>query len=289
MTTPGGPLFERVPKYKKPDYPPILTKKDWDKKKGVFAKFFSGKTGIGEQCLKVEKLHAAVKWNRLEMNEALRNNGFESWKSDDFTTANYKKLMDLARGEATGSMKTLSTELYKLRDLCKAAEKKFRADKKIPKASADHVKNMADVADKLGVAVNQHSVGDYLKRVDDALHGWLKDAVYKNMIDSKSTVPPELTKAFKSLSDTPTAKNLHAQSQSVIRRLNQAIGNMGKFGDRGWGAKNPAYASQFKVLEPYARGGGIAPDSASPDEINKIVAKIKVETDKALTLLAAFK
>jgi hypothetical protein len=46
--------------------PPILTKSNWDKQKGIIAKIGVGKTGIGEQMEVVKKTFTVVNWHLLD-------------------------------------------------------------------------------------------------------------------------------------------------------------------------------------------------------------------------------
>ena len=52
--------------FKRPDYPAILTKTNWDKNKGVVAKM-AGATGVGDALSKLEAAYKAVDWKKFEI------------------------------------------------------------------------------------------------------------------------------------------------------------------------------------------------------------------------------
>src|SRR4029079_1154109 len=80
----------------KPDYPQILTPKDWEKKKGAVAKLALGRTDIGAECDKLMKAYAKVPWTQFDLREQIGKK-LGSWGGEgggaNFTMANWNKLL----------------------------------------------------------------------------------------------------------------------------------------------------------------------------------------------------
>jgi hypothetical protein len=273
--------------FTRPAIPPILTRADWDKKKGVFAKM-SGKTGIGEECAKVAQLYKDVKWDRFDL-PARRTTVMKNWRDDTFTKGNWDKLLNEAKNETLTSLAKLSTELYKLRDLCLATEKKFKASKTIPKSSTEHVKKMADAADKLGVQLNKNSMGGVLKGMNDDFTDWMGKAIIGDCRKAAATVPRDLANLMRDLRADPTPKNLNGPGRTDLRRVTQAVGNIAKLGERGFVPPVNGSRELFKQLTPYADPNEIVPSKAGRDEVLATLDKIEPIFRKSLAALAGAK
>ena len=272
--------------FTKPDYPLILTRKDWDKKKGVIAKM-AGKTGIGEQCDKVFALYKAVHWDRLDLVER-RRTVLQNWRDDSFTKANWEKLLKEAMAEVTGSMTKLSMELYKLRDLCTKAAADFKKSKTIPSSSTQHVLTMAKTADHLGVALNKNSMGGVLKSMNQEFLDEVKKKFIDPMWPGIRTYAKQHANLMAEIKRAPTPNKLNGEGRTGIRDLTTGLGNIAKLGERGWGPKNDAARTLCTQLTPWANSqGGLVDSGASAQDVLAEVAKIEPIFNRALQLVAA--
>ena len=136
--------------WERPQYPDMLTKVYWDKKKSVLAKM-AGATGIGEEMLKVKRLYDAVGWDKIEIGKNLP-------KGNSFTKSAWALQRDQAFSEIGGSLTKFSQGLFALRKLCEETEKDFQKKKTIPKSDVKLVQDIAQTADQLGVSMNKNSM-----------------------------------------------------------------------------------------------------------------------------------
>jgi len=130
-----------------PKYPTILREKDWNKKKGVLAKVLKGKTGISEQLKATEKAFD-------EVQPAYFSDAWVDTSTKDSCTKALKALSE----QFSGPVKSLCNELLKLKELASKKEAEFKKNPLIPKASREHVGEIADAAQELSDAVRQHVV-----------------------------------------------------------------------------------------------------------------------------------
>ena len=133
-----------MPEFTKPEYPKILTKKDWDKNKGVIAKMH-GETGIGAKMEAVQKLYDDVDWDAINMTGKRKN---WTW-GQDISQPNWDKVYNAAKAEVAGNLAKVSKALYELRDLAQEAQAKFKKSKTIPASSTKHVGEIATTADRV--------------------------------------------------------------------------------------------------------------------------------------------
>jgi hypothetical protein len=272
--------------FTKPAYPLILTRKDWDKKKGVIAKM-AGKTGIGEQCDKVFALYNAVHWDRLDLVER-RRTVLQNWKDDSYTKANWEKLVKEAMAEVTGNMAKLSAELYKLRDLCTKAAANFKKLKAIPSSSTQHVLTMAKTADHLGVQLNKNSMGGVLSAMNKEFLDEVKTKFIDPMWPGIRTYAKQHANLMAEIKRTPTPNKLNGDGRTGIRDLTTGLGNIAKLGERGWGPKNDSARTLCTQLTPWANSqSGLVEPGASAQDVLAEVAKIEPIFNRALQLVAA--
>lgn len=124
-----------------PNYPDTL-KIDWDAKKGTLAKA-AGETGVG----------AAMKHLRTTFDQT------EWLKLSAATTYGSEAEIDQAIKDckaAFAKIEPIKAAAYKLRDAAKAAATKFKANKLIPKASAELALSISTAADHFGVALKSY-------------------------------------------------------------------------------------------------------------------------------------
>ncbi len=236
--------------FPKPEYPKILTRKDWDKNKGVIAKL-AGETGLGAKMDDVQKLFDAVDWDALNLTKRR-----EDWRWGGSGTLismdSWNKIFSEAKAEVAGNLAKVSKALYELRDLAKDVQAKFKKSKTIPSSSAKHVGEIAAAADVLGVRLNKNSMSDVLTKMTDEF----LDFVRKNFLD---VFPTGLKKylarhvnVMSELRADPTPKNFNSACQGMCRDYTTALGNIAKSHDKGFQIKNgPAAQKLFDALTPY--------------------------------------
>lgn len=111
-----------------PKYPEILTDRNWQKNKGLFAKA-AGETGVGAQMKVVQKKFGEINWEMFDVRTALKGGA----SADQASLA-----LSTARGAYEKRVKPLVAEIDKLYKQAEDAEKKFRAAKTIPKSASEH-------------------------------------------------------------------------------------------------------------------------------------------------------
>ena len=126
-----------------PKYPDILTDRNWQKNKGLFAKA-AGETGVGAQMKIVEKKFGEIKWEQFDVRTALKGGA----NADEANLA-----LSTARGAYEKRVKPLVVEIDKLYKKAEDAEKKFRASKAIPKSAGDHAGKVKAAAKLLSAQV----------------------------------------------------------------------------------------------------------------------------------------
>jgi hypothetical protein len=232
--------------FPRPDYPTILTKKDWDKKKGVIAKMH-GETGIGDMMLACVGAFNDVDWDKLNLFKQRMD-----WKT--VTVKAWEAKVKDAASEMNGKLDKLVKKLYELRDLAKDVQAKFKKSKTIPKASADHVGDIATEADQLGVSLNKNSVGTLIQKMDEEYLEHCKTnfvdifpAGLKKYIQVHANTIEEVRKS-------PTLNNFETKAcGKLCRDMTTGLGNIAKSHDKGFKVKNgPAAQQLFDLMTPYA-------------------------------------
>lgn len=188
-----------------PNYPDILKEADWQKKKGTLAKA-AGETGVGAALKALWALQQTTDWTDLGVNTT-----YKSLNEVDEAIKRFKAAMS--------KIDKLKTEAYKVRDIAKAAAAKFKANKLIPKASADHATAVSVAADHYGVALRGYDptseFEEARKRVV-AREQIGRDQVKKSI----ATVEGGVTKVDK---DTVTYEEWHGFWSGPLRGLQAAV------------------------------------------------------------------
>jgi hypothetical protein len=237
-----------MPEFTKPEYPKILTKKDWDKEKGIIAKMH-GETGIGANMEAVQKLYDAVDWDKINMTG--QRKGW-TW-GQDISQPKWDKVYSDAKAEVLGSLAAVSKGLYELRDLAQETQDKFKKSKTIPSSSTKHVAEIAKTADQLGVKLNKNSMSSVLQKMDEEFHEY----VHKNFIDvfpagTKKYVAKH-AKVMDDLRASPTPANFSSACSGMMRDFTTGLGNIAKCHNKGFKVKNgPAAQKLFEAITPYA-------------------------------------
>jgi hypothetical protein len=274
--------------FTKPDIPEILTRRDWDKKKGVIAKM-AGPTGIGAQCDKVAAAYKAVKWEKFDL-PGRRATVLKNWRDDTFTRENWNKLLNEAGAEVQGNLAKLSQELYKLRDLCLKAAADFKKSRTIPSSSAQHVEKMAKAADMLGVRLNKNSMGGLLKSMNEEFLAEVKLKFIDPMWPGIRKYATQHSNLMAELRRNPNARALNENGRTACRDIQTGLGNIAKLGERGFGPKNPEAQRLFTQLSVWGNAPShLVDDNASAQVVLAELDKIEPVFKKALQFIASSK
>ena len=129
-----------------PAIPQILTKANWDKEKGVFAKM-AGKTGIGEAMQAVATAYGQVNWPTFDAKQQLQRVLMMS-------------VIDDARKAATteySKVEKLRVKVKELSDLAETTAGIFKKKPLIPSSSTKHVAKVATEADTFWIVLKGNS------------------------------------------------------------------------------------------------------------------------------------
>ncbi len=130
-----------------PPIPKSLTKAEWDKNKGVFAKM-AGETGVGAAMKDVDDAYKAVSWVKFDAIQALPG---------------AKLISVVEAGEKDAAKETTKVELLRtavkdLRDLTAKTEQTFKKSKTIPASSTKYVGKVSADADVFWITLKLNSV-----------------------------------------------------------------------------------------------------------------------------------
>jgi len=252
--------------FPKPEYPKILTRKDWDKNKGVFAKMH-GKTGIGEKMDAVQKLFDAVDWDAINLTK-LRA-GWK-WGGEGVTVSkpSWDKIFNAAKAEITGNLAKVCKELYDLRDLAKDVQAEFKKSKTIPSSSTKHVGEIATTADHLGVSLNKNSLSPILQKMEDEFLDDVQKNYTDHFIKGLKTSVAKHTKTLETVRADPTPANFsNIACAKMARDYTTNLGNIAKVHHKGFKIKNgPAAQKLFDILTPY---GNLQVDAKDEADVKK--------------------
>jgi hypothetical protein len=139
--------------YKFPAYPDILTDKNWQKNKGLFAKG-TGETGVGAAMDVAQRLHAGISNDRKKLNVA------ESMpQGSDLTRTKIDEvLQDVLDYYKANVENKLRPALQDIEKKANAAAATWDKAKTVPKSSAKHARAVAKAANDFMVALNKNSV-----------------------------------------------------------------------------------------------------------------------------------
>ncbi|GAA0567912.1 hypothetical protein [Caenispirillum bisanense] len=121
-------------------YPAILTNKDWQKKKGPFAKL-AGKTGVGESLNACEKAWQAVKWGV-----------FDTSKLKNKARSDIEGAWKVAQGEYKRSIEPLRKALQGVMATTDKTAAAFKKNKLIPSSATKAAQDISKAAERLLVA-----------------------------------------------------------------------------------------------------------------------------------------
>ncbi len=129
-----------------PPIPKSLTKAEWDRNKGVFAKM-AGETGVGAAMKDVDDAYKAVTWTKFDALAAMPG---------------VKLISVVEAGEKDATKETVKVELLRtavkeLRDLAAKTEQTFKKSKTIPASSAKYVGKVSADADLFWITLKLNS------------------------------------------------------------------------------------------------------------------------------------
>jgi len=263
----------------RPDYPVILTKTNWDKKKSILAKI-GGATGIGEELTKVKHLYDAVDWDKIEIGKHLP-------KGNDFTKKDWADQRDAAFREVAGNLTKFSQALYALRDLCRETKKDFEKSKTIPKSDVKLVHEMAETADHLGVSLNKNTLNPIIQeRWQDfqSAYDGMVESLQKNIKGAVAKAIPKI----KDMESEPNAQKFNSVITTAARDITQSIGNVPRFIKAGYtlGIDGAAAAELFKEMTGWANKTPYFDDVDVSEEVVKEEIRKFTEAVKACAKLA---
>jgi hypothetical protein len=209
--------------FRKPDYPAVLTKTNWDKNKGVIAKM-AGATGVGEALSKLEAAYKAVDWKKFEI---------AANKPNPFSLPKLEAMKKAAIAEMNGNAAKLRVAAFAARDAAKKAAGDLKKNP-LTKGAGAVCDQIEKAADFMGVGANTNSLGGYIQKdVDEAKNAFDTTAnAIKNKIPSTVSA---LKSAIKAAGDPTTPKKWKAAAMMTkCRDLNQLIGNVPKLTEMGY-------------------------------------------------------
>ena len=229
--------------FKRPDYPAVLTKTNWDRNKGVIAKM-AGATGVGDAPAKLESAYKPVDWKKFEI---------AANKPNPFSLPKLEAMKKAAIAEMNGNAAKLRAAAFAARDAAKKASGELKKNPLTKSAGAicDQIEKAADF---MGVGANGNSLGgDIQKDVDEAKNAF--DTTAKAIKTKIPSTVSALVKAIKAAGDPPTPKSWKdAAMMTKCRDLNQLIGNVPKLTEMGYdlGMDTGKAKSFFEDMRIYA-------------------------------------
>lgn len=203
-----------------PPYPDILTAKNWNKNKGLWAKLV-GSTGIGQLMTETQRYFDGVKWESFDFKKLLR------MATAQPTMADLDKLYATAEAQLKET-KRVEGSAGRLKRLAVQVVKDFRANKQIPKGSTAHAEKVRDAAETLELGM-----GD-MKKLLDAQYAVGKQYVEREKADQ--------ARSFKAMLKAIDA--VEAKAKSVKTR-----DDFVKFYDKEVSAVTDEYGTLSRVVD----------------------------------------
>ena len=229
--------------FKRPDYPAVLTKANWDKNKGVIAKM-AGATGVGDALAKLEAAYKAVDWKKFEI---------AANKPNPFSLPKLEAMKKDALAEMNGNAAKLRTAAFAARDAAKKAAVDLKKNP-LTKSAAAVCDQIEKAADFMGVGANSNSIGGYIEK-DLAEARSAFDVTAKAIQTKIPSTVAALKNAIKAAGNPPTPKEWKAAAMMTkCRDLNQLIGNVPKLTEMGYqlGMDTGKAKSFFEDMRIYA-------------------------------------
>jgi hypothetical protein len=154
--SPQSPPEAAMPK--KEDYPAILTKKDWNKNIGKFAKFTEG-NGVGEAMDLLKESYEHVNWRIFDP--------YLSLPTDREAQTKEGLMMVLKNAQAEIKINIrggLTPNVKNARDQVTKAKKHFEKNKLVPKKAREHADKVLDAITALEATFDEEKLVDQLKK-----------------------------------------------------------------------------------------------------------------------------
>jgi hypothetical protein len=182
------------------DYPAVLTRREWDRNKGVIAKLVVGKTDVGAGLRGVEEEYNKTGFSGVKM--------FPGDDPLDYLEYEKKTVEGLQKSEPV-----LKAKIDTAMGWANATQDEFRRSKPVPKSSADYVKRITD-----GLAEFFKQIGRFPAKAKDELRKEYKDRLHKSMAylgltDAAQKADATFSKLqglIKQVEGNPTLNTLHA-------------------------------------------------------------------------------
>lgn len=214
--------------FKRPDYPAVLAKTNWDKIKGVIAK----------------AAYKAVDWKKFEI---------AANKPNPFSLPKLEAMKKAAIAEMNGPAAKLRAAAFAARDVAKKAAGDLRKNP-LTKGAGAVCDQIEKAADFMGVGVNANSIGGYIQKdVDEAKNAF--DVTAKAIKTKIPSTVSALKNAIKAAGDPTTPQKWKAAAMMTkCRDLNQLIGNAPKVTEMGYdlGMDTGNAKSFFEDMRIYA-------------------------------------
>lgn len=230
--------------YTRPAYPAVLTKANWDKKKGTIAKM-AGATGVGAALDALKKAYDAVAWDKFEIS---KNRPSQS----EFSLAKMEQMKKAALAEMGGAGAKLRAAAFAARDAAKAAAPDLKKNP-LTKATGALCDEIAKAADFMGVGANANSLSGYIEK-DIAEARQAYDFTVEQIRKGIPGKVAALANALKAMGE-PSAESWKAQAlMTRCRDLNQLIGNVPKLVAAGYdlGVDAGKAKTFFEDMRPFA-------------------------------------
>jgi hypothetical protein len=142
----------------KDDYPAILTKKDWNKNIGKFAKLTEG-SGVGDAMDLLEKAYKHVNWRIFDPYLALPTD------REAQTKEGLAMVVKNAQAEIKINLRGgLTPNVKNTRDEVKKAKKHFEKNKLVPKKAREHADKVLEAITKLEADTDETTLVEALKK-----------------------------------------------------------------------------------------------------------------------------
>jgi hypothetical protein len=249
--------------FKTPEYPDILTQANWDKKKGVFAKIFGEKTGIGEAMKALKKAYDDVDWEKFKLANHLP-------QGKEATLEVLDKLKKEAIGQGA-KIKALDEKARALERLAEEIHKKFKENKKIPAASTEHVKKVYDAAKLFDYAITMGTITDLLEKEYQENKQGIETSM-KVHGENRKRLASYIDKVIAGVEKTYTKDQFNAFWSECIRGLGTALPQVV--------ANQPELKGEYTVWKQFSADPFQATDQDTPETLKQKCQQVKVVVQK---------
>ncbi len=217
-------------------YPPELDPKQWEKNKGIIAKF-AGETGIGKALTELKSTYDGVDQTKLAAG------GYGKARSP----TDYDTWLQAAKKYYAEKMVPLQEKARSVSALATTIQNKFKANKLIPKSSTEYVGKVAAAASFMAVGcksldAEMKTFADGKARFEKLISDARKDALghaqaLEIAVNSLKKLP------------APTGKEWTAMVKQKNRSVGNSLGNVPELKAKFWTVWQPLDGLQVKDSE----------------------------------------